>query len=266
MRLNPRITATIFLALLTLGAIFVVSRSPYTYATQDRDAINIGVSRTHLTGTDDLGRDRTVRIAAALLLGLLGAAAAALLASVLAVGAGLISAFAAYWLSNTILFLSDAALTLPWLLLLMIVRAALPLNLAPLHSATLTFLLLGLIGWPIFVRSNHARAAALRNAGWLLHARANGLRPAQLLSHLVPHLRPLVITQFIVYIPVALVAEANLGAMGLGIAEPLPSWGSMLNSLQSAALTTNSRWIYLPVALLVLTLLLLESLFSEAHA
>ena len=60
MRLNPRITATIFLALLTLGAIFVVSRSPYTYATQDRDAINIGVSRTHLTGTDDLGRDRTV--------------------------------------------------------------------------------------------------------------------------------------------------------------------------------------------------------------
>src|SRR5471030_2816486 len=80
-------------------------------------------------------------------------AAASAIAGSLAVGAGLGAAFAPTWLGRIILYFSDVALTLPWLFLLLMVRSALPLNLAPIHSATLTFLLLGLLGWPAFVRA-----------------------------------------------------------------------------------------------------------------
>ena len=203
--------------------------------------------------------------AAALLLGLTGAAAASALASGLAVGIGLASAFSAPWLSRMLLYASDLALTLPWLFLLLIVRSALPLNLSPAHSAVLTFLLLGLLGWPAFTRVNHARASALRGAGWILQGRANGLRTTQLLRHMLPHLRPLVLSQWIIYLPICVVAEANLGALGLGVSEPLPSWGSLLLSLQSSAVLASTRWVYLPIALLVV-LLLLEMLSSEVRS
>ena len=267
MRLSSiRLSAASVLLVLTLAASVFMLRAPFHYAQQDRDNINIGATHEHWTGTDDLGRDRTVRLAGALLLGLAGAAAASALAGGLAVGAGLGAAFAPNWLGRTILYLSDVALTLPWLFLLMMVRSSLPLNLAPIHSATLTFLLLGLLGWPAFVRANHARARSLRSAGWLLQGRAAGLRPLQLARQLLPHLAPLLLTQFLIYIPVCIVAEANLGAMGLGISEPLPSWGSMLLALQNSALSANTHWIYLPIALLVFVLLLVEMLMVEVKS
>jgi ABC-type dipeptide/oligopeptide/nickel transport system permease subunit len=62
--------------------------------------------------------------------------------------------------------------------------------------------MLGLLGWPAFVRINYARASALRSAGWLFQARAAGLRSSQLGLHLLPHLRPILLSQFLIYIPV----------------------------------------------------------------
>jgi hypothetical protein len=146
------------LLVLTLAASVFMLRAPFHYAQQDRDNINIGATHAHL---DRHGRSRPRphrsprRSAAAR-----PRRRCRCLRSRrrLAVGAGLGAAFAPTWLGRTILYLSDVALTLPWLFLLMMVRASLPLNLAPIHSATLTFLLLGLLGWPAFVRANHARA------------------------------------------------------------------------------------------------------------
>lgn len=261
-----RLTAALLLLLLTVSALLVISRSPFGYAAQDRDHVAAPSSRQHLAGTDDLGRDRSVRTAAALLLGLAGAAGASALASGLAVGVGMAAAFTRPWVGRSLLYGSDLALTLPWLFLLLIVRSALPLNLSPANSAVLTFLLLGVLGWPAFTRANHARASALRGADWLLYGRASGLRPAQLGRQMFPHLFPLLISQWILYLPICVVAEANLGALGLGVSEPLPSWGSLLLSLQSSAMLAGTHWVYLPVALLVVVLLLLESLVPEVRS
>ncbi len=255
-----RIASSLLLLLLLASAGLLLWRSPWGYAAQDRSEVSTGRSAQHPAGTDDLGRDRAVRTAAALLLDLGGATAASVLASALAVTLGGAAAFASPWFGRTVLYLGDLFLTLPWIFLLMMLRAALPLSMAPVRSAAITFFLLGLLGSPVFLRLHYTRIKALRGSEWLLHGRAAGLRPAQIARHILPHLRSLLLTQFVLYIPTCIIAEANLGTLGLGVSEPLASWGSMLQSLENAAFLNSSALVYLPIVLLVVVLTLLELL------
>jgi peptide/nickel transport system permease protein len=256
--------ALAFLALLVAAAAIIVLLPGRSYSAQDRDATMAGASRQHWAGTDDLGRDRAVRIAAALLIGLAGAAAASAATTAIAATVGAAAAFSPAWMASSLMLLSDLFLTLPWLFLLMMVRSTLPLTASPAQSAAVTFLLLAALGWPACARAVYQGAKSLRSSEWMTQGRAAGLRNGQLVrAHLLPHLRPLLLPQFLICIPAFLVAEANLGTLGLGVAEPLPSWGGMLLELDNSALLSQSNWMYLPIVLLIVVLLLLEYVAYE---
>ncbi|MGP8271842.1 MAG: ABC transporter permease subunit [Terracidiphilus sp.] len=258
--------SAVLLLLLVIGSMLVLRASRYDYKFQDRDAIMAAATAQHWTGTDDLGRDRTVRVAAALLIGLAGASLAAALTTAIAACFGLLAAFSPLRLGGTLMFLSDIFLSLPWFFLLMMLRSQLPLTASPAETAVATFLVLAALGWPACARAIYRGALELRSAEWMIQGRICGLRTGQLIRrHLVPHLRSLLLPQFLVCVPAFLVAEANLGALGLGVGEPLPSWGAMLLELDNSALLARSGWVYLPIALLVVVLLVLESFTAEAE-
>jgi ABC-type dipeptide/oligopeptide/nickel transport system permease subunit len=259
-----RLTAILVLLLVTALAGASVWRRADAYALQQRDAIAEGATLKHPAGTDELGRDRVARMSVALLLGFVGAGIASAVASALALSLGGLAAFAPRWAGRLLLYFGDLFLTLPWLFLLMMVRSALPLTLSAVHSAELTFLLLSVLSVPAFLRLNYTKVGQLKQADWLLQAQAAGLKRRQLVRHFLPHLAPVFVTQFLICIPACLMAEADLGTLGLGVTEPLPSWGSMLGSLQGAALVTDSHLIYLPLLLLVVVLVCLECLVFEA--
>jgi len=256
--------ATAVLALLVAAACVVVMLPGTSYFAQDREAIMSGATPHHRAGTDELGRDRGVRVAAAVLLGLGGAAAAAAITTAIAAGIGAVAAFSTPAVASILMLASDLFLSLPWLFLLMMVRSFLPLTTSPLHSAVVTFTILAALGWPACARAVYRGTVNLRSSEWMIQGRAGGLRNAQLLRrHILPHLRPLLVPQFLICVPAFIVAEANLGTLGLGIAEPLPSWGAMLLELDNSASLALSHWVYLPIVVLVMVLLLLESLSVE---
>jgi len=119
-------------------------------------------------------------------------------------------------------------------ILLLTVRACLPLNVSPLGSMAITFLMLGLLGWPASARVVRASIGRLRNSDFMLQARAAGCTPWRLVSRqLVPNVMPVLLAQFWIAVPVFILAEATLGMLGLGVSEPLPSWGSMLREIES---------------------------------
>ena len=261
--MSRRFTAATLLASLACAACLLLLRET-TCADQDRNAISSGATSQHWTGTDQLGRDRTTRTAAALLLGLTGAVAASAISTALAAGVGTLAAFSLPVLGSAAMLLVDVFLTLPWLFLLMMVRASLPLTTSPLQSALVTFAVLAALGWPACARAVYRGTLTLRSSTSMVHGLASGLRTGQLIRlHILPHLRPLILPQFLICIPAFIVAEANLGTLGLGIAEPLPSWGAMLLELDHSTLLAGSGWVYLPVVILILVLLLLDLLVLE---
>ena len=239
----------VLLALASLGAGFW---APADYATQFREAPNSLPSHQHLLGTDELGRDRFSRVLYGTRVSLLMAPTAALLSTLLAVLVGGVAGYLGGWWERAAMYATDLFLSMPWLFLLLAVRAMLPLNIAPITSVAVTFLLLGLLGWAASARVLCAGVRGLRDSDFVLLARASGVRGLRLLAvHVLPNLKPVLLAQFWISIPVFIISEANLGILGLGVSEPLPSWGSLLRELESFASFGFEVWKLAPLVLLV---------------
>ena len=98
----------------------------------------------------------------------------------------------------------------------------------------------------------------------MLQARAVGCRPSRLaFVHVAASLRPVLTAQFWVCVPIFLLAEASLGMLGLGITEPLPSWGNLLSELQNYRALVDAPWLLAPAALLVAVLGSLQFIFAD---
>ncbi|HKW19634.1 MAG TPA: ABC transporter permease [Terriglobales bacterium] len=248
-----RIAAIVFLLAVAGASLLANFVAPASYAYQFREEPGAGPSRQHWLGTDDLGRDRFSRLLYGTRVSLLLAPAAALLASLLGLIIGGLSGFAGGWPERIVMSATDLFLSLPWLFLLLTVRAVLPLNVSPLISVTITFALLGCLGWAGAARMICADARSVRESEFVLLARASGNWGWRLLwRHVLPNLRPIMLAQFWISIPVFIITEANLGMLGLGITEPLPSWGSLLGELQSYSAITGQRAQFVPLILFVI--------------
>ena len=231
-------------AVMSIGAGWL---APYDYAAQFRDHANEPPSRKFLLGTDQLGRDRFSRLLYGSRVSLLCAPAAALIATALAASIGLVAGYFGGWANEFASGLTDLFLSLPWLFVLLTLRALLPLNLSPWPSIAATFLLLAAVGWASGARIVSASVRGMRTAAAVLQARAYGCGNGRVLwIHILPNLKPVLSAQFWILVPVFLLTEANLGALGLGVAEPMPSWGNMLAELQNYQLISESPWILAP--------------------
>ena len=256
-----------FLLIIALLAVFAGQIAPAHYATQFRDAPNAPPSRQHLLGTDDVGRDRLSRVLYGTRTSLLLAPAAALLSTLLAALIGGVSGYLGGAWGRCAMSLVDLFLSLPWLFLLIMVRGLLPLDVSPFTSVMVTFVLLGLLGWAASARILYASAATLRNSGFVLQARASGLRGARLFAvHVLPNLKPILLAQFWISIPVFVLAEANLGILGLGVAEPMPSWGSLLRELEGMFSIGEAPWKLVPLVLLILVVSSFELALSHQES
>ncbi len=218
---------------------------------QFRNDIDLPPSRRFPLGTDDLGRNRMARLLHGTRTSLLLAPAAAALSVALACAIGITAASGGRFVNRVFEGVSDLTASLPWLLILIALRASLPLEASPLLTTSITFAMLALLGWAGPARVVRNATAALHERDFALQARALGLGGWRFaLRHLLPHVRPVAAAQFWVNVPVFILTEANLGLLGMGIPEPYASLGNQLRDLESYQSVTQKPWLLAPAILL----------------
>ena len=253
-----RAAAVIVLVATGLFSLFVPAIRGYGYDEQFRDHIGERPSRQFPLGTDDLGRDRAVRLWCATRVSAGLACAAAAISILLGL---IIAVFTLSFLRKPIAAATTLCLSLPWMFVFIILRGLLPLNTSPAVSIGLTFGVMGLSGWAVPARVFSAFLSQCSNSEWMTHARATGMKTARIWRvHLWPHVRSIAWAQFRALVPAYILAEAGLGLLGLGVAEPATSLGSLIAELQRAGSIEASPWLLAPLGVLATITISLELL------
>lgn len=216
-----------------------------------------------LLGTDAVGRDLFSRTLYGGRVSILTGLAATLVALGLGLAAGLAAGWWRKWADPLLMRTGELTLALPRLYLLLAVRAALPLHVSPFTAAALLVAVIGGFGWVRPGRLVRAVTLEARERGYVAAASGFGASWGYLMRrHLVPAALPVLLTQATVLIPQYVLAEVALSFLGLGIGEPLPSWGNMLSQARQYHAVAEHWWLLAP-ALALMPLLAGHSVAAE---
>jgi len=184
-------------------------------------------SFTHPFGTDDLGRDNFSRVIWGTRISMQAGVLSILLAMAIGVPAGLVAGYYRGVFDQLIMRLTDAWLSFPFLIL----AIGLVTILGP--SLTNATLAIGLGATPLYIRLTRGLVLATEAQEYVQGARALGAGDARVMTrHIFPNIVSALLVQATVSIPAAIIAEAILSFLGLGVQPPNPSWGTMLNAAQ----------------------------------
>jgi len=206
----------------------------------------------YLLGADAYGRDLLSRIVfggqVSLLAGLLGAGLT--LSIGLCIGA--VAGFCGGWKDDVLMRVAELFLALPWLYLLFAMRAFLPLSVPPVKAFLLVVGVLGAVGWARTARMVRAIVLSAKERNFVRAARGFGATSYYLLyRHVLPQTSGVVLTQAAILVPQFVLAEMTLSFLGLGVPEPVPSWGNLLAALQHYNVLVSYWWMYLPALAMV---------------
>jgi len=217
-------TTVVLFVVMALAAPWIATTDPVR---TDWAKIRKAPSWAHPFGTDDLGRDGFSRVVWGARISMQAGVFSIVLAMAIGVPIGLMAGYYRGALDQIIMRLTDAWLAFPFLIL----AIGLVTILGP--SLTNATLAIGLGATPTYIRLTRGLVLSTKEEDYVQGARALGAGDLRVMArHILPNVASAILVQATVAIPTAVIAEAVLSFLGLGVQPPLPSWGTMLNAAQ----------------------------------
>jgi peptide/nickel transport system permease protein len=238
----------IALIVLAVFADFFAANDPYSINFR---AVMAPPSDVYPLGTDTAGRDVWARLLYGARVSLTVGFAAVLLSQSIGITLGLLAGHYGGWLDGAIMRFTDAMMCFPSLVLMIVVAAAFGSGLDKI------VLVIGLISWPPVARLVRGQLLALREYDYVIASRVIGVQDRTIiLRHLLPNVVPFVIVAATFGVAYAILDEAALSFLGLGIAVPEPSWGNMLSDAQSIGTMEQAPWFWIAPGIAITTTVL----------
>ena len=256
MRRNPLAMASlVVLTLIVLMAVFYPMVSHYRYDHQTND-YSAPSSARHWLGTDDSGYDTLTRLAVGARISLTVGVGVEALVLLVGIPIGLIAGYYGKWLDVGLMRLTDMMFAFPDILLAILIMAIRGPSLLNI------FIALGITGWPGLARLVRGQALTLRGREYVEAARALGVPSGQIITrHLLPNLLSPIVVAATIDIAGVIIAEATLSFLGIGVQDPMPSWGKMISvPLESGYYRAHPELVIYPALCLSLTVLSLNFL------
>ena len=265
--------ATVILFVAAAFAPWLAPHNPFDPATLDLmdartpPAWEEGGTSRYLLGTDDQGRDMLSAIMHGARISLVVGFAAILFAVVLGCLLGILSGYLGGWLDAVVMRLADIQLTLPGILVALMVngvaRAALPGKYQEELAIYVLIFAIGLADWPQFARVTRGSTLVEKNKEYVAAARVIGIHPFKImLRHILPNVLGPVLVIATIGLALAIIAEATLSFLGVGVPPTTPSLGTLIR-IGNNFLFSGEWWITLFPSLALVILVLSVNLLGD---
>jgi peptide/nickel transport system permease protein len=236
----------VIILIIALMAIFAPWIAPHNPNHVDIMSAREGPDSDHLLGSDVVGRDVLSRLIygsrISLSVGLVAVSIYVVIGTIL----GCVSGFFGGWLDMFISRLIDAVLSFPVLMLILVIVGMLG------PSALNIMVVLGLLGWPEVARVVRGQTLAVKEELYVLANEAAGANWKRIiLTDVLPNIMSPIIVMATFGIARAILIEAGLSFLGMGVQPPTASWGNMLNDAQSLSILESMTWMWMPPGLMI---------------
>ncbi len=232
--------------LISLLCLFSRQLFPFDPNAIDLESTLLPPSGKHWLGTDQIGRDMLARTFAAGRISLLVGVASVTLAVLIGTLLGALAGYFGGWVDNLIMRLVDMVMTFPPIIVLMTLAAV-------IGSGTgKTVIVIGLLSWPLVCRLVRARILSLREMEFVAAAKTLGAGHGYILfKHCLPNTIDVLVVFSSLGFVSAIMAEAGLSFLGLGVQFPDASWGSLISIAREASVLKQYPWIWLPSGIFI---------------
>lgn len=243
------VVGSVIVLAMIIVALFAPLIAPYDPYETDLLKVLAQPSSAHLLGTDELGRDMLSRLIYGTRVSLLVGVSAVLIAGTLGMGLGLVAGYYGGWVNTLIMRFIDALLALPPLVLMLAISAILGGGLGNVLIS------IGIGMMPAYCRLMCAQVTTLKESDFILAARIIGAKDWRIMvRHLLPNAFPPLLVLITLNLGTAILMEAALSFLGIGILPPIATWGAMVFSGQRFLLTNPLVSFFPGVAILLVVL------------
>jgi peptide/nickel transport system permease protein len=218
------VVGSVVLVIVILAALLAPVIAPYDPYAQDLNQVLQGPSSQHWLGTDTLGRDTLSRIIYGAQIALLIGIGTVAMAATIGTSLGLIAAYFGGWVFTVIMRFTDAMMAIPALLFALVISTLLG------SGINAVLIAVGLALMPGYIRLMAGQVLSAKQNEYVTAARSIGAgRMSVMFRHILPNCLSPLIVQITLVIGLAILIEATLSFLGLGIKPPTAAWGSMVN-------------------------------------